>query len=1046
MKHSRWWQRIKTRDLVFFTLPLLLLVLYIYASAVARTAKAREFDDWWSRPKDIYRYAGYQIRGWFNLLPALAAERRLDAEIPDASALRLDLPRSAWDRVSLDPLSTFGVDYPASLLDGGTFHPIKLRVRGDTSAHWTTEKVSFTLRTKRGELWRGHRRIGYTCKRVLPLYLAATLAREFDLLAPASHLSPVFFNDRFYGLYRALEIPDESFLRRAGQLPGNIFRGDTAERGEVFKNLPRPLFRNPYIWDLVASDGKPEALARAELESLIRAVHDSSPGARERLLARFDLDEIGRFVALLMVVGDLHHISDLHNNFWYRDPSDARLHPIPWDVFVRSLHAPIGRANLMISALLREPEVMQRALRYVKARLEGGLSAHVEELVRGADARHADAFAYDRLRRGAISDVGEVADVLRLMRENFGVLEQWIDDARIASCATRDGETWVVDLSSGGFAAATLRGISFEGTAPGSVRVWADRNRNGVRDPLDPELPGSLSESSFELEAPIQLLPAADPSVLPLDTAPLHYRVFVEGSATAGTPRPVLHNALTGDPVAATPLAEGTPLHVADSWHPWDTEPVPAHFTVWRGRVRLDETRRFGEADTLTIRAGTTVELGPDVSLFSRGVVEVLGTAEEPVTFVRRDPDAPWGSIGLVGAGADGSRFTHCRFEEGGGATVEGIEFKGMVSAHRVGRVTFEHCEFRDNVRCDDMLNVVHSVGTVRNSRFVRAHGDAIDFDISTGTIANCVFESSRNDAIDLMTASPRILDNVIDSSGDKGISIGEDSDPLIFGNVIRNCVRGVEVKDASHPLLVHNRIEGNRTGIFEQRKNWRYGTGGFAVLVRSVIAGNDVDVEIGARSRLTNVGSLIGTPTDAMLEDEPANVIAHCVLAAAGIDAPTSEAGLPASWRERPAAAATETTFRADFDDLTDGWHATDRFARLMKRELDLELRLDEPAAMARPVQWDLAADQRHVLVVELALPFCSGGQVRVTHDGSEVVQPIEPRGGDEAGVDRVHFQMVAVELPPGRYEELALHAEPLPRQPARVLLHGYRIYSLPR
>ena len=147
----------------------------------------------------------------------------------------------------------------------------------------------------------------------------------------------------------------------------------------------------------------------------------------------------------------------------------------------------------------------------------------------------------------------------------------------------------------------------------------------------------------------------------------------------------------------------------------------------------------------------------------------------------------------------------------------------------------------------------------LRRCEFLRAAGDAIDFDFSSGAIEGCRFESARNDALDLMSSSPRIVGNHLVGSGDKGISIGERSDPLIFANRIESCTRGIEVKDGSRPLLLHNEIRGSGIGILQQVKNWRYGGGGWASLYYTDVSGNEVDYQADDRSRLTLYESRIG-------------------------------------------------------------------------------------------------------------------------------------------------------------------------------------------
>ena len=64
------------------------------------------------------------------------------------------------------------------------------------------------------------------------------------------------------------------------------------------------------------------------------------------------------------------------------------------------------------------------------------------------------------------------------------------------------------------------------------------------------------------------------------------------------------------------------------------------------------------------------------------------------------------------------------------------------------------------------------------------------------------------------------------------------------------------------------------------------------------------------------------------------------------------------------------------------------------------------------------------------------------MTHGHGTVTAVLEVPPTD----DTQNFQLVVVELEPGQYTEIRIAATPQLRQPGRVLLHGYRIYSLER
>ena len=272
-----------------------------------------------------------------------------------------------------------------------------------------------------------------------------------------------------------------------------------------------------------------------------------------------------------------------------------------------------------------------------------------------------------------------------------------------------------------------------------------------------------------------------------------------------------------------------------------------------------------------------------------------------------------------------------------------------MVSVHWAKQVTFNDCEFSDNVRSDDTLHAVHSILSIQNSTFLRTNADSIDFDYSSGTIANNRFETSGNDAIDLMGSSPQIIGNHITGAGDKGISVGEDSHPFVFNNYIARSQTGIGIKDRSEPFLFHNVITQNKIGINQYAKNWRYGSGGWGKLVDTTVVDNGTDIESDKHSRLTKVdievdGSSpmpVSTRASVSAPTDLAWIFAHY-----GIRPASNSAGLIDGWKEiKPVAPRLVGTFEDDFGELANGWVAAGTVSRLEKRDQDLQATFSKAA-----------------------------------------------------------------------------------------------------
>ncbi|MGH7770295.1 MAG: right-handed parallel beta-helix repeat-containing protein [Candidatus Binatia bacterium] len=1050
---ARWGWSVRLRDVLIFALLPFMVGLYVVTAAILDYRRVHQFDDSWSVYLKLDTFFVDRIEAALNLPKMLALQRRLDPEKDDAGVIRLSVPPELWKEWQREPLSLMGQWSNATLLRGNNLNPVKLRKRGDNSVHWVSEKKSFTLGTRKSSLFKGYSRLAFSTKTVLHSYLVARLAREFDLLAPYSTVAPVFVNEKFYGIFRVLELVDESFLRRNGRMPGNIFRGDNAERGEVFKGLPRGLAVNPYIWDRVAKDHQPDSHAEATLHEFLFDSNGTTFDDHLRLMSWVDRDEISRLLALMLIAGDPMHISAIHNNYWYQDPSTGLLHPIPWDIrllVLDVLQTRHYRINQIFGELFRNPFILDGALRVIHDKVAGDrLFQTAERIAKGAYERYREHFEYDRMREPFIPYSGIPDHALNGLRSNIRLLNEWFEDSVAAFRAEpQPANGMILDFEARGYAGSDLHAIVIDGDMKTAqpVRLVADGNRNGILDPSDQELPGqwtpSPSGGRLALAKPAALLPGIDPEKPGIKPAPIHYRFFLSFSDAGGKVaeavkvRAELRNRVTGKPPTITEWNAGEAVGASPSWHPWQ---YPASSPVvhrLQGHTRLRETLIIPKGDALVIEAGATIQMDPDVSILARGRVVARGTSERPITFRPAIERKPWGSIALQSEGADGSEFEHVRFQGGGGTFLERVEYKGMVTVHRVKQITFKNSEFSDNVRSDDALNAVHSNVTIENCVFLRASADAVDFDFSSGRIANNRFEASGNDAIDLMGSAPQIIGNHITGSGDKGISIGEGSSPLVFNNYIARSNRGIEVKDGSEPFLVHNTITQNTIGILQSAKNWRYGSGGWGKLINSAVVQNSDDIKSDKDSRLTNPAPA-GARTTPSSSADSAWVLAHY-----GIRATSNTAGRIDGWTPiKPIAPKVLVTFEDDFEQVADGWVGGGGVSRLEKRDQDFQVAFSKRKGhISRNVDWNLT-DPRYtyIAVFELAGRDITSAGISVLSADSEAARAFDATRGLAA------YVFVGVELKPGHYNTIKISAVP-GASSAKLHLHTYRLYAIPK
>lgn len=1049
------WRTLGFREVVVFTAPLVALLLYLVAASAMDYYRAIQFDDYWANSTTVEHRFHARMTQLFQLPRGMSIQKHLTPESSDAGVIDLRVDPAALDAMYDDPQLGWGQWTEGVIEQNGKLLDVSVRKRGDNSIHWLTDKHTITVRTPRTDFFKRYRSFGLSTKTPLTSFVANRLAGEFGLLSSSTTVVPVFLNNRYSGMFRFLEPIDESFLRPFNRMPGNIFRGDAAERGDYFKGVLRDVYANPYIWNRVANNDRPTAAGTGQLRLLIEELNSGDFEAHQRMMRRMDRDELSRLFAFMLLVGDPWHMDATHNNFLYEDPSTSLLHPIPWDIrLLRLSNPPNQRVNALFRAILRDPLVIDGILANIASELsEGTVRRTADSLARSMWTRYHDGFVYDSLRLGMVSEVGYPSEVHQILAANAATLTGWVKDAGVDFVAgTAVGGTSVVDLQVHGFAGADLVALK-AGGAPAAVRL--DQNDNGVLDAADSEVPGHWDQDSsrFVPARPVALLTGWRTDLPGIRPGVQHYRLFVTGAG--GNLVPVLKNRYTGEAVSPTAWDRGSPVPPAMSFSPWLFPEEHGRLHRLRGNVRLTEDLRVGRLDTLIIDPGTRILLDPDVSIVSRGRVIAAGTADRPIVMTRADTVRPWGAFALLGHGADSSLFRYVTWEWGGGDLVDRVEFIGMVNLHRVSGVVVEHSIFRDNLRSDDTFHALHSDFILRRSQFNRANSDAADLDVATGIIEDNLFEDTGGDAIDLMASTPLVRRNRIYRSRDKGISVGENSSPVLFANYIEGCRRGIEIKDRSDPVALNNTLVKNGVGIYSDRKNWRYGGGGFAMFVNNTLRDNRSPLELDVFSRMT-LANMSGLDSTAWNVGHHEADIGMDDLAGLyryyGIEWPgpiTQEVG--ATREVVPVPPLVSVRFEEDFNSIDDGWRHAGGVGSVLKENRTLHASAEtRPGMIGQAVDWDLRQSGPATFMMEVSATDMDSVRVTLVSPEGNVTAPVSVSGS--AAI----FRLVAVRLPARRYSAILISMAPRPRiekvvqsgwtelKPGQFWLRGYDVYPV--
>ena len=743
----------------------------------------------------------------------------------------------------------------ALMYPDGEVHKVKMRYRGDFSYHWAGKKKSIRIKTRKGRLYKGMRSFNLIIPKtssIVPDHLSYLLARRLALPVPESGFVEVYINGRYSGVHLLAEQPGEQLLRRNSLMPGDLYVGELVGR-DSFSGVPNEVFLNPAYWTKASvNDHNPPEWNEA-LKSLSSAVYTEDMDA---LLDIIDLDAWARFAAHITISMTAHYDNE-HNWRLYFDPAMGAFVPVVWDPmgwhygrYVKWLSKQTNPRDVVTNIIFERLHRDQRFLKAKQSAVEEFFAGGGEEFLMEAASETARLEA--SIKRDAnlhfdstfVLSPREVAREVRAFRDRLKkslseIRDAYLNTPPLASYSVK-GETVQVNVE--GFTTVKYLEVEFSSPVKRPEGVKISFMADGREESRDVTHLAKSEGRTLRVNVPlfsrrVMTAPKTDDLdiIRDAEVRGASYFLHIGGEGK---------NTITGiragygvDRVSELERVDSLEVHPLDrTFHVIPVE-GPRKALEWSGEVVVKGIREI-DGD-LVLRPGTTVRLSPGSLLMVRGRLEARGEKGKPVRFLREKPGyGPWGAVVLSGAGADGSVLRGCEFSGGSGAVHRFVEYSAMLSIHGVRNVEIADCAFSDNSVVDDMVHAVYSEVTVRASEFTGANSDAVDFDYVRGKIINSRFSGSGNDALDLMSSQVVVAGSSMKGSGDKGISVGEGTDVLVWNTLIAENQIGVQAKDGSRAVLYNVELSGNARTIDAYKKNWQYGDGGHALVLKSRLAG----------------------------------------------------------------------------------------------------------------------------------------------------------------------------------------------------------------
>ena len=800
-----------------------------------------------------------------------------DKAIPEKSDLkeiRLKLQlNSIKEMASNLPTSAKIKYYNGSLLyPDGTWQNISYRFRGRNIWHWFPDKPSLRLKLSKKKPINLQRHINLVNPEdiiMIANHYSDFLADQIDVLAHDNELVRVFINDQYYGVYQMITREDENMLRLKQRMPGPIYVGDR--------------LKTKWETDQFEISGDTDVLEKIDpMSNVINFMYSrQSPKNFENLWSNLDKKKMANWVSLLNLSGGIH-TDYTHNHAYFFDPIIGKIEPITSDILgLGTLLYPGARDRLskpykpdyklpinemmnpILNVILRDPHFYDLRNKVLFDALNGFASTKSQQTYLKkifeisdndikADSRKSfvmETFAgffrmpysnsqYDTAKKEALNWVKK--------RNDFLLSQLKMSNVNIKLSKKSQNITLAL-ISVNGHSATNLNLTKLKG-----IQVKYDRNLNGVFEKINNDkiilYPGLKETKDFYYE---QIKDRRIPNFyLQPENQNYLFKFFnvnkkeLEEFLSNNFINNITSELIKPDIKWIDEINIQKIKYNNISQHSWTfKEKDLREITLGPGTINVLNNVESNSGQTINILPGTTLNLGPNVSIFANGPLKIDGKLNSKITIKRLYPKKPWGVIAIQGLKSSNSFIKFADISGGSIATNYNINYTGMVSFHNSKNILVENSHFSKNVIGDDTLRIVYGKSKLKNLTFSNCFGDCIDFDYGNANLQKIVIKKAKNDGLDFMSAAANLNEIIVNGAGDKGISVGEKSKIKLNKGDISNANIGVAVKDKSIIEIIDSKLSANQVAVDTYKKNWRYGGAGILKITSAIWNENHIDV-----------------------------------------------------------------------------------------------------------------------------------------------------------------------------------------------------------
>lgn len=230
-----------------------------------------------------------------------------------------------------------------------------------------------------------------------------------------------------------------------------------------------------------------------------------------------------------------------------------------------------------------------------------------------------------------------------------------------------------------------------------------------------------------------------------------------------------------------------------------------------KGEYILREKLIIPLGTTLVIEEGTTIKIDEDVSIISYSPVEIKGTEKSPVKIEALDSKKPFGTVAVVGTGANKSSIEYLNLSGGSMAKGLGINFAGTMAFY-YSDAEIKNSTFKNNngyVALDfhkSKMTLMDSMLTDNRSHYLRAYG-------ASGEVNRTAIEGNSNTGnfkgISLLKSEIDIKNSLFRDFSDTSLELGKNSRVNLYNNSFHRGNVALYITGKSQAILYENTFSG---------------------------------------------------------------------------------------------------------------------------------------------------------------------------------------------------------------------------------------------